>query len=80
MIHLLADERIPFVYPLPLWDYWPWLILPLTAGVAIVYKAIKCHSMKSVPREAAVIFVWILVVMVLAGGALAGIVKLVIEK
>ena len=23
----------PFVYPLPIWDYWPWLILPLTLGV-----------------------------------------------
>ena len=77
---ILADDPVRFVYPLPLWDYWPWLMLPLCAGVAIVYKAIKCHSMKSVPREAAVIFVWILVVMVLAGGALAGIVKFVVER
>ena len=26
---LLADEYVPFVYPLPIWDYWPWLMLPL---------------------------------------------------
>ena len=75
----LADDYLPFIYPLPIWDHWPWLILPLTAGVAIVYKAIRCHSMRSVPREAAVIFVWILVVMVLAGGALAGVVRWVVE-
>jgi hypothetical protein len=76
----LADAWVPFVYPLPIWDQWPWLMLPLVAGVSIVYKAIKCHSIKSVPREATVIFVWILVVMVLAGGALAGVVKWVVER
>ena len=80
MMHLLADDWFPFVYPLPIWDYWPWLMLPLVAGVSIVYKAIKCHSIRSVPREATVIFVWILVVMVLAGGALAGVVKWVVER
>jgi len=76
----LADTYVPFVYPLPIWDAWPWLIIPLCAGVAIVYKSVKCHSMKSVPREALVIFVWILVGMAAAAGALAGVVKLVVEK
>ncbi len=47
--------------PLPyVWDYWQWLLLPLCAAVAVVYKSIKCRSMKQVPREAAVIAVWIL--------------------
>ena len=78
LLALLA--YVPFVYPLPVWDYWPWLIIPLTAGVAIVYKSVKCHSMRSVPREALVIFVWILVGMAAAAGALAGVVTLVIEN
>ena len=71
---------IPFLYPLPIWDYWPWLLIPLTAGVAIVYKSVKCQSMRHVPREALVIFVWILVGMAAAAGALAGVVHLVVER
>jgi hypothetical protein len=71
---------VPFVYPLPVWDYWPWLILPLAAGVSIVYKSVKCQSMRTVPKEAATIFVWILIGMVAAGAALAGVVKIVVER
>ena len=77
---LLADAYVPFVYPLPIWDYWPWLLLPLCAGVAIVYKSVKCSTMKLVPREALVIFVWMLVGFAAAAGALAGVVKFVIER
>ncbi|MEO6435455.1 MAG: hypothetical protein ABIP55_06790 [Tepidisphaeraceae bacterium] len=71
---------VPFVYPLPIWDYWPWLIVPLCLGVAIVYKSVKCQHMTMVPKEAIQIFVWILVGMMAAAGALAGVVKLVVEK
>jgi hypothetical protein len=49
-----------FVQPLPIWDYWLVLLLPLSIAVAIVYKSIKCKSMKQVPREATVITFWIL--------------------
>ena len=77
-LHLLAYT--PFVTPLPVWNYWPLLLLPLTAGVAIVYKSVKCQSMTQVPREALVIFVWILVGMAAAAGALAGVVHLVVER
>ncbi len=67
-----------FIQPLPLWDdhLWPWLLVPLCAAVAIVYKSIRCRSMKTVPREASVIFLWILVCMVVAGAALSGIVRI----
>ncbi len=67
---------IPFLYPLPVWDAWPLLLLPLCFGVSIVYKSIKCRAMNQVPREAVVIFVWILIGMAAAAGALAGVVKL----
>jgi len=77
----LADSAyVPFVYPLPIWDYWPWLIIPLCAGVAIVYKSVKCQTMKQVPREALVIFVWMLVGFAAAAGALAGVVKWAVER
>jgi len=66
----------PFVTPLPIWDYWMVLLLPLSIAVAIVYKSIKCQSMSQVPREAAIITVWIIVGFALAGAALAGLVTI----
>jgi len=68
---------VPFMNPLPVWDdsRWPWLIVPLCAGVSIVYKSIKCASMKSVPREAAAITLWILLAMATAAVALAALVR-----
>ena len=68
-----------FIKPLPVWDYWYLLLLPLCVGVSIVYKAIKCRDMKQVPREAAVIFVMIILGMVLAAAALLILVR-VMEK
>jgi hypothetical protein len=50
----------PFLDPLPVWDNWFLLIIPLCAAVAIVYKAMKCRSMTQVPREAAAIVLWII--------------------
>ena len=51
---------VPFVQPLPVWDYWYLLPLPLCAGLAVVYKSIKCRTMSQVPKEAAILTVWIL--------------------
>ena len=58
---------VPFMQPLPAWDVWYLLAVPLCAGVAIVYKAIRCRWMKSVPLEAAKMTAWIL--LGLAGAA-----------
>ena len=66
----------PFLTPLPIWNYWPLLLFPLCALVAIVYKSIKCASMDQVPREATALFIWILIGMVAAGAVLTGIVKI----
>jgi hypothetical protein len=60
----------PFWQPLPVWDYWYLLLLPLCLGVSIVYKSLKCREMRQVPREAAVIFVMILLGMVTAAAGL----------
>jgi hypothetical protein len=68
----------PFLDPLPYsWDFWPWLLLPLVVGVAVVYKSIKCRTMKQVPREAAGITVWILAGLAAAAVILVAIVKLI---
>lgn len=67
----------PFLDPIPVWGnaVWPWLLLPLVAAVSIVYKSIKCRSMRDVPREATVIAVWIVLGMIAAAIVLAGVVK-----
>lgn len=75
MTHLLAYT--PFLDPIPIWanSVWPWLLVPLTVAVSLVYKSIKCRHMHQVPREAAVITLWILLGMVAAAAILAGVVQ-----
>ena len=67
----------PFLQPLPVWHdwQWPWLLVPLCVGVAVVYKSIKCRYVRQIPREAAVLTVWILLGMASAAVVLAAIVK-----
>jgi hypothetical protein len=67
----------PFLDPIPVWadSVWPWLLLPLAIAVSIVYKSIKCRSVRQVPREATVITVWIILGMIAAAIVLAGVVK-----
>ena len=74
MIRFLAYT--PFLDPIPIWSnkVWPWLLLPLAIAVSVVYKSIKCGSMRQVPREAAGIAVWIVLGMVAAAAALAALV------
>lgn len=60
----------PFWQPLPVWDYWYLLLLPLCLGISIVYKSIKVRTMRQMPREAGVIFVMIILGMALAAAAL----------
>ena len=71
---------VPLFDPLPIWVnswFWPALLAPLCAAVAIVYKSIKNKEMSSVPREASVLFVFIIGGMALAALALAGLSYLV---
>ena len=67
----------PFLQPLPIWSdhVWPWLLVPLCLGVAIVYKSIKCRTMRQVPKEAAILTVWILAGMALVAIALTLVVE-----
>ena len=67
----------PFVNPLPVWDYWYLLILPLAAAVSVVYKSIKLERMRDVPWQAFVIGLWIVFGMLGAAVLLAGVVRIV---
>lgn len=71
-----AFQYQPFLHPLPIWDYWAFLIIPLTIGVSIVYKSIRCAKMSQVPRQAAEISFYILASMVLAGFILNGVTQI----
>ena len=62
MMGLLA--YVPFITPLPVWDYWAWTLLPLCVGVSIVYKTIKCRYVTQIPREALTITLWIVLAMI----------------
>ena len=72
-LHALAYR--PFLDPLPVWDQWYVLLLPLCVAVAVVYKSIKCATMRQVPAEAARTTVYIIVGMVAAAAVLAGLLK-----
>jgi len=79
-IMLLAAHKayayVPFVKPLPLgWTHWYLLLLPLCLAIAVVYKSIRCQSMRRVPRESLVLFVFIVAVMMATAGALATLVN-----
>lgn len=70
----------PFLDPLPIWALPQWLgmpllLIPLTVGVAIVYKSVKCRTMQKVPRESAELTGWILLFMLVAAIALAVVVR-----
>jgi hypothetical protein len=65
----------PFLQPAPVWDYYAWLLVPLCLGIAIVYKSVRCGSMRRVPREAGILFVVILVVMAASSAALGLIIR-----
>jgi hypothetical protein len=61
--------------PLPIWIrpwIWPLLLVPLCLAVAVVYKSVRCKQMSRVPREAAILFITIVLGMVVTAAALAG--------
>jgi hypothetical protein len=50
-----------FVHPqiIPFHMTW-WLLLPLCAGVAIVYKTIRVHTLRQLPKQATVLIFYML--------------------
>lgn len=71
-MEILADYAYqwPFIQPLPVWDYWWALIVPLVAGVGLVWKSMKCQHVKQIPGQTAAISLWILVGFALVAGVI----------
>ena len=75
VLSAMPPGYVPFMQPLPAWDYWYLLALPLCAAVSIVYKSIRCRSMRKVPREAAKALGWIVLGLVSAAVVLGVLVE-----
>ena len=73
---LLAAGWRPFLTALPVWDYWFWLLLPLCAGVAVVYKTTKCRTADTIARESLGLTIWILAGLLAAAAGVAIVVRL----
>lgn len=56
----------PLLDPLPLDDYWLWLMIPLVAAIAVVYKAIKLDDLTLLPRQALGLMLQFIFLMALA--------------
>ncbi len=69
---------VPFVTPAPIWDYWWLLLLPLLAAVAVVYKCTKRRTAREIAVEAAQLWAYTVVAMVLGAVALLVLVRLVL--
>jgi len=70
---------VPFIDPLPIWIrpwIWSLLLLPLCAAVALVYKAVKCPRVDRILREAAVLFVTIVLGMAAAAVGISIVVRI----
>ena len=65
----------PFLDPLPVWGVWYLLIVPLSVGIATVWKSIKCRTMAEVPRAAAVLVAWVIGGFAAAAAALVVLIK-----
>jgi hypothetical protein len=63
-------DPLPSLYP-GMSDQWLWLVIPLVIAISIVYKCTRIESLRALPREAAIMSVQIVVVMVLAAVLLA---------
>ena len=76
MIELLLPLAYrPFLDPLPLNQYWFWLLIPLALFIAAGYKAVRVLDMRDYPRDVAVFTVQIIVGILLLGLAALGLIE-----
>jgi len=79
VIGLLA--YIPFLYPMQLFhDWWYLLLLPLSVGISIAYKAMRLETLDDFWRHVAVMTVQIILGMIGLAVALTILVQLVIPQ
>ena len=74
-----APGWVPFVTPPPIWDYWPLLLVPLLAGIAVAYKATKAPRRSRLAAESLKLFAYLAGVLLLAGAVLIVVVQAVVD-
>lgn len=57
----------PFIDPINVHRVWFWLLIPLSLGISITYKAVRVGDMRHYPRQVLVMTVQIVAAMVLLG-------------
>lgn len=60
----------PFLDPLPAQDWWWALLLPLTLGIAVAYKAVKVRDMRRFWRQALAMWAQVVLGMLAVAAAL----------
>lgn len=69
---------IPFVHPLNIiHDWWYVLIIPLAFGIAVIYKAVRLHTLDHFWREVFVMTTQIMIAMIGLAIVVMGIVLLI---
>ena len=58
-----------FVHPVPLGSNYIWLVVPLCAFVAVVYKAVRVRRLRQLPLEVLRLWAFMLVGLVALGTA-----------
>jgi hypothetical protein len=77
MTNLIA--WIPFVEPLPaMVIWWPLLLIPLSLGISMIYKALRVPNLDHYPREVAIMTTQIIVAMIALSLALILLVQIII--
>lgn len=66
--HLALAYR-PFVDPIDLQRGWYLLLIPLSLGIAVAYKAVRVSDMRTYPREVIVMTIQIIFAMLALGAA-----------
>lgn len=67
----------PFLEPAALDRWWLVLLVPMAAGIAVVYKAIRLEDLRQLPRQAAILTGQILFYIALAAVVLWVVVEVV---
>lgn len=69
MISALTLAWRPFLDPIDMHSQWYWLLLPLSLGIAVTYRAVRVNSFKLFWPKALALTVQIVVSMILLGAA-----------
>ena len=74
MMNMIA--WIPFIEPVPsIGSWWPLLLLPLSIGLSMVYRAIRTRDLSNYVRDVVIMTVQIILAMVALGVVFALIVQ-----